>query len=96
MSALAKLRKIGVSKPYHGFAKLSHGFHKIECFRVTKNKFKKDCDVEEKCILVELEKQILFLPQYFVNVLDEDDLNNLNSPNESNYLYFGGKRGTNK
>lgn len=101
MSALAKLRMVtsnqSTSKPYHGFTKLSVGYHKIECFRLVKNKFTKDAtDDQKKTILVELENEIVFLPQYFMNVLDKDDLNNLNCADEINYLYFGGKREKNK
>lgn len=100
MSAIAKLRMIGgVSKPYRGFAKLPIGYHKIECFRLVKNKFAKNNttgDDEEKSILVELEDQVIILPQYFMSVLDKDDMNNLNCADEINYLYFGGQREGNK
>lgn len=98
MSAIAKLRSIGgSSKSYNGFTRLSIGYHKIESFRLVKNKHaKKNSDDNQKSILVELEKEVLFLPQYFMNVLDQDDLSNLNSADEINYLYFGGKRENNK
>lgn len=93
MNALAKLRMVGESKPYHGFTKLSVGYHKIVCFRLVKNKFTKNNTTgDEKTILVELENEIIYLPQYFMNVLDKDDVNNLNCAEEIHYLYFGGKR----
>lgn len=75
MRAIAKLRMIGSgSKPYLGFSKLSVGYHKIECFRLVKNKFAKKNTTgdEEKSILVELEDQVIILPQYFLSVLDKD------------------------
>lgn len=92
MSALAKLRMVGASKPYLGFTKLSVGYHKIACFRLVKNKFSKKSDGDEKTILVELEHEIIFLPKYFMDVLDHDDIKNLNCADEVHYLYFGGKR----
>lgn len=55
-----------------------------------------DADEQTKTILVELENEIVFLPQYFMNFLEKDDLKNLNCPDEINYLYFGGKREKNK
>lgn len=96
MNALAKLRNIGESKPYQGFAKLNIGYHKIVCFRLVPNKFAKENNRDEKSILVELEEEVLFLPQYFMNVLNKDDINELNSVDEIHYLYFGGKREANK
>lgn len=96
MNALAKLRKVGESKPYQGFAKLNIGYHKIVCFRFVQNKFSNKNNSDEKSILVELEEEVLFLPQYFMNSLNKDDINDLNSDDEIHYLYFGGKREANK
>lgn len=96
MNALAKLRKVGESKPYKGFSKLDIGYHKIECFRFVSNKFANQNSSDEKSILVELEEEVVFLPQYFMKALNKDDINDLNSDDEIHYLYFGGKREANK
>lgn len=45
-------------------------------------------------ILVELKKEILHLPKDFMNQLTEDDVIELNSADEIQYLYFGSKRET--
>lgn len=95
MSAIAKIQMIGVSKPYYGFATLSIGYHEIVRFRLVKNKFvKKDASESEqkKSILLELKDEVVFLPQYFMDNLSEDDIINLNSAEERMYLYFGGRR----
>lgn len=92
MCALARLRMIG-NKPYHGFGQLAVGYHKIESFRLVKNKFAdKESDKNQKTILVELEDQVLFLPQYFMNAINESEIDELNSADEVHYLYYGGKR----
>lgn len=93
MSALAKIKSIG-NKPYHGFSKLPHGYHEIVCFKLTKNKYAAADDEQEnkKSIIVELKNEILFLPKYFTENINEDDINDINSSNEILYLYFGGKR----
>lgn len=94
MEVLKKLANVKPNKPYNGFGKLSIGFHQIESFRVTKNKFGKKGEGNSKSILIELSDEVLFLPQYFWNKLTEDDIKTLNSSIEANdrvYLYFGGK-----
>lgn len=94
MDVLKKLENVRPNKPYHGFNKLSHGFHQIETFRVVKNKFGKKNDGSNKSILIELSNEVLFLPQYFWGKLTEEDLKSLNSSIESGehvYIYFGGK-----
>lgn len=94
MEVLKKLEEVRPNKPYHGFGKLSIGFHRIECFRVVKNKFGKKGDGSNKSILVELCEEVLFLPQYFWGNLTEDDIKSLNASingKENVYLYFGGK-----
>lgn len=94
MNVLKKLEELKQNKDYRGFAKLSIGFHKIEQFRIVKNKFGKKTEGTEKSILIELEDEVLFLPQYFREKLDEEDIRKLNATIESKenvYLYFGGK-----
>lgn len=99
MSGLAKLTKIGSStKPYYGFTKLTIGYHKIQSFRIVKNKFAKETDEgEKKTLLAELEDQIIFLPKYFMDALNRQDIQELNNvSNETYYLFFGGKRERNQ
>lgn len=91
MSALKKLLEIEPNKPYLGFARLANGFHKIFSFSLTKNKFGKK---SEKSILVELDDQVLFLPQHFNSKIDGEDIKELNGDigkKENIYLYFGGQ-----
>lgn len=95
MNALAKLQNIKPCKPYHGFGKLKIGYHQIIFFRTVKNKFGKKNDGNGKSILVELEDEVLFLPQYFFQQINEEDIQELNTTIEKEekkiYLYFGGK-----
>lgn len=86
------LKKLEENKPYHGFSKLNIGFHQIKLFRTVKNKFDKKDDV--KSILVELEDQVVFLPQYLRQKISDSDMSELNScidNAEDMYLHFGGK-----
>lgn len=95
MNALKKLESVQSNKPYHGFTKLEIGYHEIQSFRFVKNKFAKKGETSSKTILVELEDQVIFLPQYFTQSLNEKDLNELNSlinAGDFVYFYFGGKQ----
>lgn len=52
-------------KPYKGFKNLSRGVYKIFKFKMVKNKFIKDGgDSSKFSVMVELENQVLFLPQH--------------------------------
>lgn len=91
MNALKKLEEVVPNKAYLGFAKLAIGYHKILCFRSAKNKFGKK---GEKSILIELDDQVLFLPQHFSTKINDDDIRELNASIEKNsavYVYFGGR-----
>lgn len=80
----------------HDFTKLSIGFHQIILFRTVKNKFDKKDDA--KSILVELDDQVIFLPQYFRQKITDSDICEFNScinKNEDIYLNFGGRNETN-
>lgn len=92
MAALKKLQEVSPSKPYLGFAKLSIGHHKIHGFRFVKNKFGKKSEGNKTSILIELNDQVLFLPQYFNKKITESDIDELNDNINSTplYLYFGG------
>lgn len=94
MNALQKIQQLKPNKPYCGFAKLAIGFYEILNFRYVKNKYGKKGEGSGKSILIELDDQVLFLPQYFNQKLDEEDLRELNSTiddGEKMYLSFGGK-----
>lgn len=94
MNALKKLSQVKPNKPYHGFSKLDIGFYRIECFRVVKNKFGKKSEGSAKSILAELKNEVVFLPQYFWDKIDEEDINELNlsiTAGEEIYLHFGGR-----
>lgn len=94
MDILKKLQNVKPNKPYRGFARLALGYHAIECFRIVKNKFGKKNDVSAKSILIELVDEVLFLPQHFTKILNEDAVQQLNSTidkGESVYIYFGGR-----
>lgn len=96
MSVLKKLLVKKLNKPYLGFAKLAIGNHKIEGFKIVKNKYADKNEPDNKTsIMVELYEEILYLPPYFRTKLsdaDVDDLNKCISENENVYLYFGGKQ----
>lgn len=94
MEALKKLATLKENKPYHGFPKLAVGYHNILNLRTVKNKFSKKGE-PTKTILVELEKEFIFLPSYFWQKVNEKDMTDLNALIESGYntiiyLYFGG------
>lgn len=97
MEALKKLQEATLStgKPYRGFNNLPVGYHQVFRLRSVKNKFGKKASGTSKSILVELEDQVVFLPQYFWQKINEKDIENLNSfidGGEEIYLYFGGKQ----
>lgn len=83
MNALKKLSENISDKPYHGFTKLQHGYHKIIKFRESHGKY-------GRSVIVELKKEIIFLPQYLVEQLNEEDIAELNACDENLYLFFGG------
>lgn len=85
MNALKKLSEEHIEKPYHGFTKLRRGYHKIVTFRLSHGKYGRG-------IIAELKKEILFLPQYLVEKLDDEDIVELNSSEENLYLFFGGSK----
>lgn len=74
MNALEKLKEVQLNKPYHGFARLSVGYHKILSFRIVKNKFGKKGDGSGKSIWLELSDEVLLLPQYFLQKVSEEDV----------------------
>lgn len=82
-------------KPYFGFTKLAHGNYEIVKFRLVKNKlYKPDNGKLPRILLVELEDQILFLPEYFARRFKDDDskVDELNNDGVKKFLHFGGSR----
>lgn len=84
MNVLRKLNQSDTNKPYNGLARLSHGFHEIDCFRESHGKF-------GRSVIAELKKEIIFLPQYISEKLNSHDIEELNSLDGKLYLYFGGR-----
>lgn len=94
MSALKKLEGVGPNKPYLGFARRAPGYYSIISFRSVKNKFGKKSDSTSRSVLIELEDQVLFLPQHFSQRIADDDIRELNTTIEKKdgvYIYFGGR-----
>lgn len=83
MNALEKLSESISDKPYNGFPKLPLGYHKIVLFRETNGRY-------GRSVIAELKNEVIFLPQYLSQKLDEDDIDELNSSDENLYLFFGG------
>lgn len=96
MNVLKKLSSVQqANKPYIGFGKLRKGYHQILSFRSVKNKFAKKGETSTKSVLIEIEDQVLFLPQNFGNSLNEKDIGDLNvliQSGELLHLFFGGKQ----
>lgn len=94
-SALNLLKSVG-KKPYKGFSQLAVGNHHIHLFRLVPNRMynSKDKTSLKKVLLVELESEVLFLPEYFTAAIGEDErkVEELNSDGVRKYLYFGGAR----
>lgn len=84
MNVLKKLNQSISDKPYHGFPKLELGYHKIVCFRKSKGKY-------GESVIAELQHEVIYLPQYIVEQLDSDDIEQLNKFQETLYLFFGGR-----
>lgn len=89
MDVLKKLNNLEADKPYHGLPKLSRGYHEIILFRTSHGKY-------GRSVIAELQREIIFLPQYLAGKLDEDDIEELNTCVEPLYLFFGGKNKINK
>lgn len=89
MNALKKMNQAESAKPYFGLPKLSLGYHEIVLFRESNGRF-------GRSIIAELKSEIIFLPQYLTDKLEEKDIEELNACEESLYLYFGGKHKKNK
>ena len=96
-SALELLQGIKqYSKPYKGYSKLPVGAYEVLSFRLVNNKNydKRNHNSPKKTIIVEIDDQVLFLPDYFVLALKEDEkkVQELNTDGVRKYLFFGGVR----
>lgn len=89
MNALKKLKQAESSKAYNGLPKLALGYHAIDTFRISNGKF-------GRSIIAELENEIIFLPKFLSEKLNDKDVDELNSSKEQLYLYFGGRNKINK
>lgn len=94
--ALQLLKNAGAGhKPYKGFSQLAVGNHQIFSFKLVPNKlYSKDKKTTKKTLIVELNEEIIFLPDYFAASINEDErkVNELNTDGIRKYLYFGGAR----
>lgn len=89
------------SKPYHGFKNLLIGNYKIVRFRMVMNRYYRPGSENpglKKTLLVELEDQILFLPEYITAKFsgNKEEILQLNEDNKDKKLFlcFNGKRDT--
>lgn len=98
-SAFDQLKSFCDGKPYKGFSELEHGTYEILNFRWVKNKlYKEDGDLPKRSLLIELEDQVLFLPAYITAKIGYSDekVDEMNADPRKKYLYFGGRRPTNR
>lgn len=95
MNALQKLEQLRSNKPYRGFARLPLGYHQIDFLRFGKSKYGANGEESDsgRTIIAELKREIVFLPQYFANNLNESDIEELNTciKGEGLFLFFGGR-----
>lgn len=96
MDLLKSATNLNEQKPYIGFAKLAIGNYEVIQFRLVKNKLYNVNSAKpglKRSLLVELKDQVLFLPEYFGKLFNDDDAKvaELNK-GPKKYLYFGGSR----
>lgn len=84
MNALKKLSSVNVEKPYYGLPKLKCGYHEIYSFRESNGRYGRG-------VIAELKNEIIFLPQYMVEKIDAEDIQELNDSNEKLFVFFGGR-----
>lgn len=83
MNVLKKLNDSAFEKPYYGLPNLSRGYHEIVLFRESHGKY-------GRSVVAELKTEIIFLPQYLAEKIDEKDITELNESEQTLYLFFGG------
>lgn len=85
---------IANSKPYRGFAKLKQGDYPIAKFKLVRNKYydAENVNSVKRILLVELDDQVLFLPQIFASNFGDNDalIKTLNADEKKRFLCFGG------
>lgn len=89
MNALKKLKSDNFEKQYHGFPNLEHGYHEVFSFRESHGRYGRG-------VVAELKDEIIFLPQYMVEKIDEEDIRELNDSDEKLHLFFGGRHAKKK
>lgn len=89
MNVLKKLNAVVEEKPYHGLTRLKHGYHEVHSFRETHGRYGRG-------VIAELKNEVIFLPQYMVEKIDQEDIRELNDSTEKLFLFFGGKHETKK
>lgn len=74
----------------NGICHLAMGYHEIFGFRVVKNKFDEDNpdETKSKKIIVELQNEIVFLPQYFLQHFNKQDIEALDFCGAENMYLF--------
>lgn len=76
MNVLKRLSQKVSDKPYHGFTKLPLRYHEIVCFRESEEKYGQN-------LIAELKHELIYLPQYIVEKLDNNDIDQLNQCEET-------------
>lgn len=83
------------AKQYLGFEKLKLGYHEIERFKLAKNRYykpKSDNPGVQMCLTVELDDQVLYLPEHISRQFDGQvkKVEELNKDGVKKFLYYGG------
>lgn len=84
MNALKKLNSYGDDKPYLGLPQLKQGYHEVYSFRESTGRY-------GRSVIAELKDEIIYLPQYMGEKLDQEDIRELNDSTEKLFLFFGGR-----
>lgn len=90
------LRDFFQRKPYRGFSSLSLGKHRIIRFSLVPNRFAASTltTAQKTNVRVELEDQVVYLPNYIGEKLkgDQNKIDELNNSNIVFYLDFKGRK----
>lgn len=87
MNVLKKLNSVNDDKPYHGLPTLKQGYHEVFSFRESNGRY-------GRSVIAELKNEIIYLPQYMVEKIDQDDIRELNDSSEKLFIFFGGRHST--
>lgn len=89
MDVLKKLNSTENEKPYYGLPKLQPGYHEVFSFRESHGQYGRG-------VIAELKNQIIFLPQYMVEKINQEDIRQLNDAIDRLFIFFGGRHPTKK